>query len=160
LFRHLTGRQSAIFGPQSGHVSDIAGLLRWKWFEPALGPQQDHRLAVVVFGPGLHLIAREFEGDVAGLVTGPRKAQRSPVHGDLAAADTEKTAEVDDRRVDLPDSIENEGLSTGESHAIGCQRRPTSTPHAEVNAPKPLWFPTDPLARGCSGGSGFDRGAV
>src|SRR5450755_3728232 len=100
-------RQSAILVPQAGHVSDITGLLKWKGFELALGTQHDYGLAVLVFGPGLHLVAREFEGNVTGLVAGPWKAQRIPVHCDLAAADTEEPAEVDDRRANLPGPIDD-----------------------------------------------------
>jgi hypothetical protein len=47
LYRQLgpACRQSAIFGPRAGHVSDITGLLKWQRFELALGTQHDHRLA-------------------------------------------------------------------------------------------------------------------
>ena len=76
-------------------------------FELALGSQHDYRLAVLEFGPGLHLVPREFEGDATGLVAGGRKAQRIPIHSDLAAADTEEATEVDDRRADLPVPVDD-----------------------------------------------------
>src|SRR5260370_21746327 len=99
---------SAIFVPWTGYLSNVTGLLKWNRFELALIPQHDHRFAVLVFGPGLHLVAREFEGNATGLVVGPRKAQRIPVHGYPAATDTEKTAEVDDRDANLPAPINHD----------------------------------------------------
>src|SRR5262245_32033315 len=60
-----------------------------------------HRLTPLVFRRQSHLVAGEVEGD------GPRwlprwgEIQRAPVDRDLARADAEKPAEVDDRRVNL-----------------------------------------------------------
>src|SRR3979409_1341729 len=53
-------------------------------------------------------IARELEDDATGLVARARKAERTPVHRDLAAADPEEPTEVDDGSAHLPGSIDHD----------------------------------------------------
>src|SRR5580698_745760 len=65
-------------------------------FEVARGAQDDGRLALLVFRGGLHLVAREFEDDAIALAGCGNEMQRLPVDGDLAIANAEKPAEVDD----------------------------------------------------------------
>src|SRR5262245_32950325 len=59
-----------------------------------------HRLAPLVFRRQSHLVAGEVQGDRPGLSC-RGEIQRTPVDGDLARADAEKPAEVDDGRVNL-----------------------------------------------------------
>src|SRR5580704_8192082 len=65
-------------------------------FEVARGAQDDGRLALLVFRGGLNLVAREFEDDAIALAGCGNEMQRLPVDGDLAIANAEKPAEVDD----------------------------------------------------------------
>jgi hypothetical protein len=51
---------------------------------------------MLIFGCGLHLIAGELERDVRAGLAWWRKVQCAPIHRYLAAADPEKSAEVDD----------------------------------------------------------------
>src|SRR5580704_13034058 len=83
------------WGGEGGRGSVTGGLL-WQGFEVARGAQDDGRLALLVFRGGLHLIAREFEDDAVPLAGCGNEMQRLPVDGDLAIADAEKPAEVDD----------------------------------------------------------------
>src|SRR5579883_756626 len=58
--------------------------------------QDDNRLAFLVLRRGFELVARQVERDAFGLAR-RREMQRGPIDGDLAAADAQKAAEVDDR---------------------------------------------------------------
>src|SRR5579875_773975 len=61
----------------------------------ARGAQHHHGLPLLVFRRRFELIACQVEGDAFGL-SGRREVERVPIDRDLAAADAEKTAEIDD----------------------------------------------------------------
>ena len=64
--------------------------------------EYDDRLALLVFRRGLDLIAGQFEGDAVVLILRGGKSQRIPIDRDLAAADAEEAAEIDDRGARRP----------------------------------------------------------
>src|SRR6185312_13733524 len=73
-------------------------LLFGQGLELAERAEDDDGLALPVFGRGLDLIAGQVEGDPLPGFAWLRKMQRIPIHCDLATADPEKAAEIDDRR--------------------------------------------------------------
>src|SRR5690242_20213220 len=71
------------------------GALRYRLETPRCA-EDDDRLALLVFGSGLDLFAAKLEGDAVLLARLRHEMKRFPGHGDLAAADAEEAAEVDD----------------------------------------------------------------
>src|SRR5262249_30815436 len=69
------------------------------------GAEHDHRLARLVFGRKANLVARELERDAVRPAV-RREVQRVPIDRDLAAADAEEAAEIDDGRPHLPGLID------------------------------------------------------
>src|SRR5690348_4827210 len=59
--------------------------------------EHHQRIDVLEFGRSLHLVARQLDRDDVALVLVVRELQHAPVDRDLAAADAEETAEIDDR---------------------------------------------------------------
>ena len=86
-------------------VSGICCYSRQR-FELAERAEDDHRLAVLVFGRGFDLVAGQFERDPLAGFAGLRKMQRVPVDRDLAAADAEEAAEIDDGGAHLAGAVD------------------------------------------------------
>src|SRR5215831_5743012 len=58
--------------------------------------EHDDRRVLLVFRRGCHLRLAQFQRDAVALVVDPPEMQRVPVDHNLAAADAEEAAEVDD----------------------------------------------------------------
>src|SRR4029453_8080213 len=71
------------------------GSLR-QGFELARRHKHEDRLSFLVFWRGLHLVACQLEDDAVALLGRGHEVQCGPGHGDLAAADAQKSAEVED----------------------------------------------------------------
>src|SRR6267154_623918 len=70
---------------------------------------EDHdRLPGPILGRGSHLVFRKFHSDTAARIAGKSETQGVPVEGNLAAADTEKAAKVDDGCSYLSGSVHND----------------------------------------------------
>src|SRR5882724_7183331 len=70
---------------------------------------EDHdRLPGPVLRRGSHLVFRKFHGDTAARIAGKSETQCVPVDGNLAAADAEKAAKVDDGCTYLSGSVHND----------------------------------------------------
>src|SRR5947199_4406326 len=61
----------------------------------AQGAYHDDGLAAAIFGRCLQLITREVDRDLL-VLSGGGEVQRTPIDHDLAAADPEKSSEIDD----------------------------------------------------------------
>ena len=81
-------------------------IIRRQRLELAERAKHDDGLAILIFGRGFDLVAGQFEGDRLFGLAGRRKMQRVPIHRDLAAADAEKAAEVDDGGADLAAAVD------------------------------------------------------
>src|SRR6266478_6589825 len=77
-----------------------------RWHRPLAAGCTDyhHRLTALVFRRQAHLVAGKVHGNRAGLA-GRGEIQGPPIDGDLAGADAEKAAEVDDGRADCPSRL-------------------------------------------------------
>src|SRR5215475_15117727 len=67
-----------------------------------------HWLTALIFRRQSHLVAGEVERDRPGWLPRRGEIQRAPIDRDLARADAEKPAEVDDRRVNLAVAAHND----------------------------------------------------
>src|SRR5882724_383428 len=86
-------------------------VIEFPGLQAAGGAEHDHRRIFLVFGRLAHLLLGQLQRDAVALVGNGAKTQRTPVDDDLAAADTEETAEIDHRRADHPvaadDDVDN-----------------------------------------------------
>ena len=99
-------RQTArVMGPRTGYLSGLA-VIRRQRLELAERAEDDHGLALLVFRRGFHLVAGEFERDRAPRLARRREMQRIPVDRDLAAADAEEAAEIDDGGAHLTGAVD------------------------------------------------------
>ena len=88
------------------NTSPALSLIRGSGSSLPSAPRIDDGLALPVFGRGLDLIAGQIEGDPRPGLGRLRKMQRIPIHRDLAAADAEKAAEIDDRGAHLAGPVD------------------------------------------------------
>ena len=68
----------------------------------------DNGLAFPIFRRCPDLILGQFQRDAVARVVGGREVQHIPVHGDLAAADTHESAEIDDGGAGLAGLVDDD----------------------------------------------------
>src|SRR5262249_20983801 len=83
-------------------------LVEGQRLQTARRAQHDDGLLVLVFRRRLPLIARQVERHHVGIAVGWGKVQGIPVDRDLATADAEESAEIDDSRAHLTGPVDDD----------------------------------------------------